>query len=56
VRTSLISYIEVSRGPAGNYRATGIAHVTINANGEVVNVNFERAACVRRLGRGEALY
>lgn len=56
MRTSPISYIEISRGPAGNYRATGIAHVTINANGEVVSVNYERAACVGRLSRGEALY
>lgn len=46
VRTSPISYIEVSRGPAGNYQATGIAHVTVNASGEVVNVSFERASCV----------
>ena len=56
MRTSPISYIEVSRGPAGNYRATGIAHVTINANDEVVRVSYERAACVGRLSRGEAPY
>jgi hypothetical protein len=41
------SYIEVSRGPAGNYRATGILHLTVNASGELVSeVVIERAGCV----------
>jgi len=47
VVTFPISYIEVSRGPAGNYHATGISHVTTNATGDrVVSVDFERATCV----------
>jgi hypothetical protein len=41
------SYIEVSRGPAGNYQSTGILHLTVNANGELVSeVVLERAGCV----------
>ena len=46
VLTDPISYIEVSRGPAGDYRATGIQHITLNASGEVVSFNYERATCV----------
>jgi hypothetical protein len=47
VVTFPISYIEVSRGPAGDYRSTGLMHVTTNATGDqVVSVELGRATCV----------
>jgi hypothetical protein len=47
VSTFPISYVEISRGGRENYLATGLFHVTVNANGEsVAAMEFGSIRCL----------
>ena len=47
VTTFPISYVEISKGGGANYLATGLVHLTMNANGEpTASVELGSIRCV----------